>query len=131
MSRPNWDEYPCILWKGGMHGEGYGKLPDGRLAHRVAFEEHYGYLPEEPNVVDHQCRVRPCIQPYHLQDITRAENTRLGTDRNGPLTEECPKGHREWKIRKSGYRFCNRCHIDRETERNRRKRADRRKALVA
>lgn len=119
--RPDWDEYPCIEWQGTRHIMGYGQTKENKLAHRVAFEEHYGYLPQEPYVVDHLCRNRLCVQPLHLQSITRAENTRLGSTRREWPTH-CPKGHNEWRLNKKGYRRCNRCHIIRESERNRLKR---------
>ncbi|AYD84855.1 hypothetical protein SEA_ZULU_41 [Mycobacterium phage Zulu] len=117
--RPTWDEYPCINWEGTVHGEGYGKLADGRLAHRVAFEDHYGYLPQEPYVVDHECRNRLCIQPFHLQAITRAENSLLGVRRRD-LPGKCPKGHNDWKLKKNGHRRCAQCHRDWERERRQR-----------
>ena len=117
-----WEQYPCIEWQGKRHNQGYGLTDDRKqLAHRVAFMEHYGYLPGEPYVVDHMCRNRVCVQPLHLQVVTRAENTRLGTARR-ELPETCPKGHNEWRVRKNGSRRCWRCHIIAETERNRRKR---------
>lgn len=117
---------PCNEWAGTRHKEGYGLVNTGNkqlLAHRVAFEKHYGYLPQEPMVVDHLCRNRLCVEPSHLQEVSRAENTRLGAVRKGPLPERCPKGHSEWKVRSNGYRRCNRCHIINESERRRRKRA--------
>lgn len=107
--RPTWDEYPCIEWQGKRHVAGYGITDDRKqLAHRMTFELFYGYMPQEPFVVDHMCRNRLCVEPMHLQEITRAENTRLGTTRQNRT--HCNYGHDDWTVKKSGHRRCAECH---------------------
>lgn len=74
---------PCWIWQGYIDPKtGYGHKYDGglhrmRTAHRIYYERFKGQLPpgHEP---DHLCRVRPCINPDHLEAVTRTENARRG-----------------------------------------------------
>lgn len=71
----------CIEWTGCTTEHGYGQRGVNgktRLAHRVAFEEHYGYLPP---VVRHKCDNPPCVNPDHLEPGTQADNVRDMIDR--------------------------------------------------
>lgn len=68
----------CWLWQRPAAVNGYGVISRdgvGQYAHRVAYE-----LAREPITddltVDHLCRVRLCVNPDHLELVTRAENTR-------------------------------------------------------
>lgn len=65
---------PCELWRGRIDADGYGRLPDGRYAHVVAYEEAQGPIPQQTPrlVVRHRCHVRACRAATHLQ---------LGTDK--------------------------------------------------
>jgi len=63
-------------------------------AHRVYHEFFKGPIPEgfEP---DHLCRVRHCVNPDHLELVTKKENILRGI---GPAAENarkthCPQGH--------------------------------------
>lgn len=109
----------CWLWTAYVDPAGYGRLHvDGKsaYAHRLAFD---GDIPEHL-VVDHKCKVRRCVRRSHLQLVTRAENTRLGT--KGKKKDFCVRGHDMnnpenvfTKTRKSGkrmgetYRGCVHC----------------------
>jgi hypothetical protein len=67
-------EGDCQLWGGLVTDEGYGTLR-GRTAHRLAYEWAYGPIP--PNlIVHHKCQNKLCINPTHLEAITRPEHAR-------------------------------------------------------
>lgn len=68
----------CWIWRGTPGANGYGRLSIGNrptYAHRAAYELHVGPIPAGLTI-DHLCRVRMCVNPDHLEPVTRAENTR-------------------------------------------------------
>lgn len=47
------------------------------LAHRRSYEQSIGEIP--PGLeIDHLCRNRKCVNPQHMEPVTRATNTRRG-----------------------------------------------------
>ena len=71
---------PCFLWTGPIGTGGYGSMKrDHRLApaHRVYYVSRFGPVPEGKEL-DHLCRIRHCVNPEHLEPVTRAENIRRG-----------------------------------------------------
>lgn len=70
----------CWLWTGTIAPNGYGYFAiKGRSqqAHRVAYELLVGPIPDGLDL-DHLCRVRACVNPDHLEPVTRSENNRRG-----------------------------------------------------
>jgi hypothetical protein len=47
--------------------------------HRHVYLELVGDIPEGMEI-DHLCRFRPCVNPDHLEVVTRAENVRRATE---------------------------------------------------
>jgi hypothetical protein len=68
----------CWLWTGAISKNGYGAF-DGRSAgaHRFSFEALRGSIPRGFQL-DHKCRVRCCVNPWHLQVVSARENIMLG-----------------------------------------------------
>lgn len=122
----------CWPWLGSVYTYGYGQLglkqPDGkwrnRLAHVVSYEIANGPVPEGLTV-DHVCHNgdlscdggddcphRRCVNPAHLEAVTRKVNANRSHCHNGSKTH-CPQDHEYtpdniyW--RKDGSRVCRTC----------------------
>lgn len=107
----------CWNWAGAVSNRSYGSIYyEGRMqkAHRVMWIISRG---EIPNVMDldHLCRNRICINPEHLEPVTRSENLLRSPlmDRNSRRTH-CIRGHEftEENTRYrpgSGHRTCITC----------------------
>ena len=111
----------CWIWLGSRTG-GKGKAPYGVIrdassksfaAHRVAFELLNGPIPVDLTI-DHLCRTPPCVNPAHMEPVSRAENTR-----RAPLVQaaaaktHCMRGHaftpENTYICGKGWRHCKLC----------------------
>lgn len=88
----------CWLWSGrimrGGYGHGYGrKGMRTNCAHRLVYDRLVGPIPPGHDL-DHLCRVRRCVNPDHLEPVTRSENLRRGlTGKHYRVRTECAKGH--------------------------------------
>lgn len=93
-------ESKCWVWQGGTTKpppRGYGRLRvDGEkvVAHRFSFESFVRPIPQGLTV-DHWCRNRLCVNPFHLRPVTMPENNLIGASfaaANAALIT-CKKGH--------------------------------------
>lgn len=112
----------CWIWTASTR-KGYGRAwVDGRVqpAHRVAFEQLRGPVPDGLDL-DHLCRNRSCVNPAHLEPVTRGENLRRGngwSGRNARKTH-CKYGHEfdaSNTLIENGKRTCRICKKRRERE---------------
>lgn len=97
-------EGDCWIWQARTH-KGYG-VYGGRVAHREAYKRLVGPVPEGLEL-DHLCRRPACVNPAHLEPVTRDENVR----RRVAVRTHCKNGHeytasntrtsiqRGWKVR--------------------------------
>ena len=108
----------CWLWIGARHQHGYGIMQDHtprrrRLyAHRVMYEALRGPIPRGMTL-DHLCRQRCCVNPVHLEAVSRVENVRRGAARSGVMYQApntCKRGH----LRRDHYDGQGRCRLCRE-----------------
>ena len=70
----------CWLWTGVIEHHGYGRAQlRGVLwyAHRLVWTALMGAIPEGHDI-DHLCRVRACVNPDHLEVVTRRVNINRG-----------------------------------------------------
>jgi hypothetical protein len=89
----------CWLWTAALNEWGYGVIGLGvagrsNLAHRAMYVEQVGPIRRDLDL-DHLCRVRRCVNPAHLQPVTRRVNLLRGatiTAHNAAKTH-CPQGH--------------------------------------
>lgn len=107
----------CIEWDGAIDANGYGRKnvkDKWCAAHRLAWEKVNGKIPDDLQI-DHVCRNRKCVNPNHLELVTRKENILRGI---GPTAinarkRRCTKGHLlegdNLRIRPSGRRECKEC----------------------
>jgi len=105
----------CWEWTGPLNVGGYGvSCVNGvrMVAHR-AFWVFCGNSINEFEDLDHLCRNRSCINPNHLERVTRSENLRRGFEARGCKNGH-PFGHEAFSIvrRSDGgiERRCKICH---------------------
>jgi hypothetical protein len=80
LARVNLSLHGCWEWNGGHDHNGYAVFyADGRQykAHRWGYEHFVQPVPKGLDL-DHLCRNRGCVNPDHLEPVTRRENLRRG-----------------------------------------------------
>lgn len=104
----------CWKWNACILKSGYGGFNINRrctLAHRFSFE-HFRYKIPDGLQIDHLCRNRWCVNPFHLEPVTAKTNILRGVGasaRNAKKTH-CKQGHpytpENTYYPKSGGRWC-------------------------
>lgn len=93
------DRSGCWIWQRSVNGSGYARANwNGRQVsvHRVTYELLRGPIPDGLQL-DHLCRVRHCVNPWHCEPVTNRENSLRSTAPGGPgenfRKTHCPRGH--------------------------------------
>jgi len=100
----------CWTWDRVMDN-GYGQFTDNKriyLAHRWSYEFLRAEIPAGLEL-DHLCRVKACVNPWHLEPVTRSVNVQRTY-----LT--CPNGHEYTEENTEHYSYgprrCKKCRIE-------------------
>jgi len=120
----------CWLWTGHVDRAGYGQARQGartRPAHIVVWEVEVGRPVCDGMELDHLCRVRCCVNPRHLEQVTHQENMRRGGGFAGINARKthCVRGHpfdaenTETRLNRNGHqrRDCRACRTSRRESR--------------
>ena len=72
----------CWLWNGSLITGGYGRFYDSdhraiMRAHRWSYLHSKGAIPKDREI-NHLCHVRACVNPDHLELVTRSQNNHHG-----------------------------------------------------
>jgi hypothetical protein len=116
----------CWLWTGTITNGGYGQFyyrGKREYAHRVVYGLLRGPIPDGMEC-DHLCRVRRCVNPRHIELVTRRENILrgLGPSAAHAVKERCPKCDGEYRQLSRGRgRRCQRCEVVAAGERHKRR----------
>ena len=98
-------ENECWNWQGSISRGGYGRfgfMGVNLNAHRIAYLLKNGWLPaggvKREKEIDHLCRNRKCVNPFHLEVVTKIKNIQRGeackhvAEKYAKWTH-CAKGH--------------------------------------
>jgi len=98
----------CWKWVGSVNDNGYGQFNNGETmvkSHQFVYELMVGPIPKG-KVLDHTCHDpklcpggpscphRRCVNPTHLDPVTRGENVRRGVAGIWLFKEFCDRGHK-------------------------------------
>lgn len=101
----------CWLWLAAVNAKGYGILGNG-LAHAALFKLHRGPIPDGLQL-DHKCRMKCCVNPWHLEPVTGIENVKRARIARERERARCANGHlwtpENTYTNPSGYRVCRTC----------------------
>lgn len=120
----------CWLWTG-PKDYGYGRIMHNyrnRSTHRVAYELLVGPIPAGLQI-DHLCRTPACVNPAHMELVTRRENILRSDGLTARLARrgECANGHKFTPATtryRGGTRICVACRTQFKRSPNGRSRAD-------
>jgi hypothetical protein len=107
------DAAGCWRWRASKNRSGYGQVGVARklyLAHRVVYEYCIGPIPKGLEL-DHLCRTRACVNPFHLEPVTQRENCLRGESFAAKHARKtaCPNGHPFDAVDSRGQRICKQC----------------------
>jgi len=116
-SGPLWNGTHCWLWTSGLSTNGYGQftlLGKTQVAHKISYCWAKGAVPMGLEL-DHLCRNPICVNPDHLEAVTRQTNQLRGNTIGARASQvtHCPQGHPYnlfntiWRL--PGGRKCREC----------------------
>lgn len=120
----------CWLWNAATYPNGYARFWDGAdiLGHRWSYAHFVGPIPDGmdlDHVRERGCRHRHCVNPDHLEPVSRRENLLRGDTLPAQQVarRRCPRGHayspENTRIDRRGSRHCRACDSNGATGRKR------------
>lgn len=106
----------CWIWTRCVNSKGYGCFAvHGRsqLAHRLTYEDAVGPISAGLTIDHVVCQNHRCVNPAHLEVVTRVENLR----RKAALITACRVGHPLTLKPGDRQRRCRPCEADQKRER--------------
>ena len=87
----------CWPWMKCIANQGYGSFWNGKRvmgAHRFSYELHVGKIPNGLEI-DHLCRNPRCVNPSHLETVSKRVNILRGVGRGALNAKKthCDNGH--------------------------------------
>ena len=113
-SRAVESETGCWLWQGSLDEHGYGRVIRNKKRyrlHRVSYELMVADIPDGL-VIDHLCRTRNCINPYHMEPVPQSVNAARGNTARSLDRTHCKRGHELTEANTNnlnGWRRCKTC----------------------
>lgn len=117
-SKVRGDDYSqCWEWTAGtVPGTGYGTfhVATGKRAnaHRWAYQNMVGSIPDGLEL-DHLCRNRACVNPWHMEPVTARVNVRRGMSPGARALrrDKCDNGHsfNDYGVVRAARRVCRLC----------------------
>jgi hypothetical protein len=115
-------EDDCWIWTAFLDSDGYGRIQTACWgnkipwrAHRVSYFLFRGPIPKKM-VIDHICRKRNCVNPWHLRIVTVKENSLVNSKSVAAVNSKktfCKSGHKfsaaNTYLEKKGERKCKEC----------------------
>ncbi len=112
----------CWVWIAFCNNKGYGQFNFNKKnarAHRFIYEYFYDRICSDLTI-DHLCKVKNCVNPNHLEEVTNRENNLRSNSIGGINSRKthCNKGHplsgENLRIENYGGRRCKTCELDRK-----------------
>ena len=103
----------CYLNPNGVYARVQVEDGRNRSAHLVVYELLVGSVPDGLEL-DHTCQQKHCVNPWHLEPVTRRDNILRGgsPSANALRIDHCKRGHPldRARVKPNGARDCIECH---------------------